>query len=182
MPGPFATLRADGSIFYPKGFLDDATPPYQLYNGTDFETSPIVFYETGELNPLSSRKANLARTDCKYGVNNATGYCLLTDPSLTYEEQLKQLPDGKCSCDGCTPHEDFMHLSVVGVLSTIICTYTGFALLTVAIGWNANLCYKLKKIPEQWRQLKRANAKRGKVGERLSSDAGSSTTQPLPSS
>ena len=50
--------------------------------------------------------------------------------------------------------EDFQHLSIVGVLSTIIATYTGFALLTVAVGWNANIWYKLGKIKTQWRQLR----------------------------
>ena len=46
------------------------------------------------------------------------------------------------------------HLSVVGVLSTIGCTYSGFSLLAVAVIWNGNLIKKLGKIREQWRALR----------------------------
>ena len=108
---------------------------------------------------------------CKYGVNNDTGYCFLTDQNLSYEEQLAQLPAADpskpfnatsnprvCGCDGCVPDETFTHLSVVGVLSTIVCTYVGFALLAVAIGWNANILKKLSKLGAQWRALRGINS------------------------
>ena len=43
---------------------------------------------------------------------------------------------------------------VVGVLSTIVCTYAGFALLAFAVAWNANLLAKLGKIRKQWNELR----------------------------
>ena len=64
----------------------------------------------------------------------------MTDQTLSYEDQLEQLgnygmaladpklPFNKenntyvCGCDGCTPNEDFGHLSIVGVISAIGCT------------------------------------------------------------
>ena len=161
LPGPFGTLRADGTVYFPPKFdPSQASMPYDVYSST-IET-PLTFYETGAVNPL--RKSN-PQSGCKYGVNVDTGYCFLTNQSLSYEEQLKQLPlsDPKnktsghiCACDGCVPDENFFHLSVVGVISSILCTYTGFILLAVAVGWNANILYKLKKIGKMWRELRSA--------------------------
>lgn len=166
LPGPFATLRADGSIYTPPGH---ANAPYALYKvGAD---QPLVFYETGEVNPL---RVHSPAAGCLYGANPATGYCFLTNQSLSYEEQLLQLPTADiskpynatsnphvCGCDGCTPTEDFGHLSVVGVLSTIVCTYVGFVVLAIAVSWNANIMGKMSKIAKQWRKLRA----RAQVGE-----------------
>jgi len=159
-PGPFGTQRADGTVYYPPGF--DAEPPFSVYEASVGE--PLALYETGQINPLHR---HTPATDCLYGVNNNTGYCFMTNQSLSYEEQLKQLPliDASkpynastnyhvCECNGCTPHEDFAHLSVVGVIFAILCTYAGFICLAVAVGWNANLLYKLSKLRAQWRTLR----------------------------
>ena len=196
LPGPFGTIRTDGSIYYPPGFFEIATQPYSIYNGSS-GSPPLTFYETGALNPLTHRVANLQRTDCiasyhppTNGVNPETGYCYLTNQSLSYEEQLEQLPLADstrpfnastnphvCACDACVPQENIFHLSVVGVISTLLCTYLGFALLAVAVGWNANIMVKLKKIPEQWRQL-RGTAARARVSVRDTQEC--AAVQPLP--
>jgi len=55
--------------------------------------------------------------------------------------------------DNC--HEETMRcLSVMGVLFTIIATYTGFALLVIGTMWNANIIDKLKGVKEEWRRLR----------------------------
>ena len=130
---------------------------------------PIVFYSDGRVNPL--RRATPA-TGCLYGVNPATGYCFLTNQSLSYELQLASLPgppvDPKkpfnattnprtCSCHECGAPESWSHLSVLGSLTALVCTYVGFGLLTVAVGWNASLLKKLKRIPQQWAELRGAS-------------------------
>lgn len=160
LPGPFATLRDDGSIYTPPG--TSAAGPYALYRAS-VDGAPLTFYETGEVNPL---RRTTPATGCLYGVNTATGYCFLTNQSLSYEQQLEQLPladvtlpfnatsnPHTCGCDGCST-EDFAHLSTVGVITTILCTYTGFAMLTIAVGWNANILAKLSKVKRQWKQLR----------------------------
>lgn len=153
LPGPFATLRDDGTVYFaqPDGTVGLPVPLY-----TASAKQPLSFYETGARNPL---RAATPQTGCQYGTNLATGYCFLTNQSLSYEEQLRQLDPknatgGTCACDDCVPHENFLHLSVVGFISSILCTYTGFALLAVAVGWNANITKKLAKIKHQWHQLR----------------------------
>ena len=166
LPGPFATQRADGSVYFPPGFPKSASAmPYSLYEAS--AAAPLVFYETGAVNPL---RRSTPATGCVYGVNQATGYCFLTNQSLSYEAQLASLPladptkpfnattnPHSCGCDGCVPQENWSHLSVVGVLSSLVCTYFGFFLLTIAVGWNANILKKLKRIPQQWSQLRAAS-------------------------
>jgi hypothetical protein len=170
IPGSFLTLRPDGTVYQAPG----TTGPFQLFSATTQQ--PLAFFETGEVNPL---KGGYTAADCpKYGVNPITGYCYMTDVTLPYEEQLAQLGEYGmaladpsqpfnmttnnyvCGCDGCTPTEDFAHLSVVGVLSAIVCTYVGFTLLAVAVGWNANIHKKLKKFKEQWNKLRGLQKKR----------------------
>ena len=161
LPGPFATLRADGTVYLPAG--GKPTMPIELYEAS--VSKPLTFYETGAHHPLP--RAGGPASGCVHGVNPASGYCFLTNQSLSYEAQLLELPladptkpfnatsnPHTCACDACVPHENFFHLSVVGVLSTIICTYSGFILLSVAVAWNANLVYKLGKIGRQWRELR----------------------------
>jgi len=57
---------------------------------------------------------------------------------------------------GCVPnsHENMAHLSVVGVLFTICCTYGGFALLFIGTLWNADIVKKFKQIKQQWIELR----------------------------
>lgn len=178
-PGPFGTLRPDGSIYYPPGYQAVATEPYQIYTST--VERPLVFYETGEINPLNKRSK--PATNCVYGVNTATGYCFMTNQSLSYEDQLRQLPlqNSKlpynattnphvCVCNACTPTEDFGHLSPMGVWTTIVATYVGFVLLAIAVGWNANILGKLGKLKKKWRQLR---------GMQTSTAAPIVTTRPL---
>lgn len=161
LPGPFATERPDGTLYFPPDF-DKTEMPFSVYTATS--DAPLAFYETGDVNPL---RANNPQQNCKYGVNKATGYCFLTDQKLSYEDQLKQLPLSDpskpfnattnphvCACDACVPDENMLHLSVVGVISSIVCTYTGFALLAIAVGWNASIMKKLRRIPQQWRALR----------------------------
>lgn len=56
-----------------------------------------------------------------------------------------------------TKQENLAHLSPMGILFTIICTYTGFAFLFVGILWNANILKKCGQIREQWRELRGTN-------------------------
>jgi hypothetical protein len=59
---------------------------------------------------------------------------------------------------GC-PHENVTCLSAVGVVFTIIFTYTGFILLFIGTMWNANLVAKLREIRQQWIQLRQGRSK-----------------------
>lgn len=45
-------------------------------------------------------------------------------------------------------------LSVVGVLFTIIFTYTGFACMLWGSLWNADICGKVKLLRKKWRKLR----------------------------
>jgi len=162
VPGPFGTLRPDGSVFFPPHF-DRSAQPLTVYEAS--AGAPLVFYETGAVNPL--RRNNPAQ-GCKYGLNNATGYCLLdednlplADPKAPYNATTNP---HVCRCDSCTPVEDMAHLSVVGVFSTIVITYLGFALMVVAVGWNANLLSKLSAVRRQWDDL-RGHSARVRAGE-----------------
>lgn len=51
-------------------------------------------------------------------------------------------------------HEDIACLSTVGVLFTVVFTYTGFIMLAAGTLWNANIIDKLKEIKKQWKQLR----------------------------
>lgn len=44
-------------------------------------------------------------------------------------------------------------LSVFGVFITIICTYSGFAILIGASLWNANICEKVDDFKAKWKEL-----------------------------
>jgi len=57
------------------------------------------------------------------------------------------------------PHENVSCLSPVGVVFTIIFTYTGFILLFIGTMWNANIVSKLKQIRKQWRKLRQQGTK-----------------------
>mgnify|MGYP000565306072 CR=1 FL=1 len=45
----------------------------------------------------------------------------------------------------------------MGLLFTIGFTYAGFACLSLAIVWNANLIAKLKGVGDQWRAVRGAH-------------------------
>jgi len=72
-------------------------------------------------------------------------------------------PGGSEYRDDCDD-EDLTCLSIVGVIFTVICTYSGFILLFTGTMWNANLWTKLKQIKKKWsviraRHRKAANKK-----------------------
>jgi len=65
----------------------------------------------------------------------------------------------RCTLHGpssCIPdkNENMAHLSPMGVLFTIVCTYTGFGLLFFGVLWNANILKKCREIRSQWRELR----------------------------
>lgn len=141
---------------FPAGF-DANKQPWRIF------TSPLVLDATGTINIAEGGKNKYISGTCKYGKNPNTGYCFLTDQTLSYEDQLGQLNGGSCDCDSCLPnkHESIGHLSPVGIVFTIIFTYTGFILLAVAVMWNADISSKLKKIGQQWQDLRaRARAQK----------------------
>jgi hypothetical protein len=45
-------------------------------------------------------------------------------------------------------------LTVVGVLFTLVFTYLGFVILTIATLWNANLVDKIKDFKAEWKRLR----------------------------
>ncbi len=59
-----------------------------------------------------------------------------------------------------TSDENLTHLSTIGILFTIVCTYSGFILLAVGTLWNANIMSKIKVIRSKWRQLRAQAAAR----------------------
>ena len=120
----FATLRADGSVYYPPTF-DRSEEPYRVFS------APLMLYADGTRNPgrvpaggwggvggggVQSGASPVGDADCApFGVNPQSGYCLLTNASLPYEEQMRQLPRAQpekpydamtnpssCDCDACT--------------------------------------------------------------------------------
>jgi len=56
----------------------------------------------------------------------------------------------KANCDS----ETLRCMSVTGGLITIGCTYTGFLLLAIAVGWNANIVEKFGELRQRWRELR----------------------------
>jgi len=60
-------------------------------------------------------------------------------------------PDSHCIA---TKEENMAHLSLVGILFTILCTYLGFVFLFIGVLWNANIIKKCKEIKTQWRELR----------------------------
>jgi hypothetical protein len=136
----FATLQPNGRLFFPPGF-DFTALPYTVF------TAPIALDATG-----TAALPKGATDDCDnggLGVNPATGYCLLPPHAM---------PGGMCDCDSCQPHEDFAHLSPIGIVFTIVCTYLGFGLLALAVLWNADLAAKMRGVAARWRQLRSGRA------------------------
>jgi len=50
--------------------------------------------------------------------------------------------------------EDMECLSAVGWIFTVVCTYSGFAILFFATMWNAKICEKIKDFRQKWRELR----------------------------
>lgn len=59
-------------------------------------------------------------------------------------------PSGESDC----ADEKIGNLSFIGLLFTIGFTYFGFFLLTTGTLWNANIVDQVKKIKQQWKQIK----------------------------
>jgi len=83
----------------------------------------------------------------------------------------------KPSTGHCVPnsHENISHLSVMGVVFTIIFTYTGFLLLMIGSFWNANICQKLRDIRQVWRESRREKRQRGNRRRNHSAQASAPT-------
>lgn len=156
-----ATLRANDTVYLPPGF-DAAQQPWDVFKPSTF------LWETGAAH---TTRGTFTDKDCKFGVNSETGYCFLIDETspMPYEERVKQLPlkdvskpfdavtnPHECNCNQCTIDETITHLQPLGIVFTIVFTYSGFALLAVAVGWNANIVQKLKGIKAKWRALRGA--------------------------
>lgn len=64
-------------------------------------------------------------------------------------------PDSTCECH-CIPTEEerIANLSTIGWIFTIGFTYTGFALLSAGIMWNADICNKMGEIKKKWRAIR----------------------------
>jgi len=90
------------------------------------------------------------------------GFLIMADLSRHVLEDLswwpeRMGPNGKWGSgeyrDDC--HEETMHcLSLIGVLFTIVSTYSGFLFLVIGTMWNANIVDKLKEIKQEWRRLR----------------------------
>jgi hypothetical protein len=157
--GQWATLNADGDVYFPEAF-DRSAMPYQVYepespynkvNGSRY----LLFWETGGIN---TAKGGETDESCHpYKVNPDTGYCLMEafdkDGNVTHSLLGE---DGTCDCSACNPSETMPNLSPMGIVFTIVFTYCGFILLTVAVLWNANFIAKLKIIKAKWKELKEA--------------------------
>lgn len=141
----FATLNADGSIYFPPEF-NNASQPYRVF------TAPLAFYDDGSHMEWHTGDDATTAKDCPYGLNADSGLCYLYANSSAISE---------CSCNSCQPHEDIAHLSPIGWLFTIVFTYLGFTCLAVAVLWNANLIAKLKGVSHKWAELRRVQVSRG---------------------
>lgn len=91
-------------------------------------------------------------------------YPQLDEATLAYvkSEAVKGNPDvdpsdiPDCNCLNCVPadQENIHHLSFIGVLFTIIFTYSGFVMLAIGTLWNADIIKKCGELRTQWRQLR----------------------------
>ena len=73
------------------------------------------------------------------------------------------LPDGSCAWYSATMYtdeadtvadENVTHLSLIGVLFTIVATYSGFLLLAAGTLYNADIVKKLAAIRDKWARLR----------------------------
>ena len=78
------------------------------------------------------------------------------------------LSDGSCAWYSATMYrageadsvadENLLHLSTIGILFTIVATYSGFALLAIGTLWNADIAKTLRSIRDRWAALRAAAA------------------------
>lgn len=61
------------------------------------------------------------------------------------------LPPSHCIPDDM---ENMTNLSFIGVLFTIVFTYSGFICLALGTLWNADICSKCSDMKQQWRELR----------------------------
>mmetsp|Transcript_16281 Transcript_16281/g.42187 ORF Transcript_16281/g.42187 Transcript_16281/m.42187 type:complete len:289 (+) Transcript_16281:472-1338(+) len=160
----FATIRPDGSLYLPSAFNTSAAlEPVRAFH------APLALYAGGRRRYAGADNEPKGTSECPHGRNPATGACYLVDPALPHAEQLKLLPqrDGQptCDCDLCTHAEDMSHLSPMGLVFTILCTYSGFALLALAVLWNANIVAKLRHVGEEWRALRAEQQRRNRMAD-----------------
>lgn len=105
-------------------------------------------------NPTFSR-VNATWTDaCAWSSSQfkCTLPCCVPNPAFVPSPE--SLADCTCQCIP-TSQENMAHLSPMGILFTIVCTYLGFVLLAVGTLWNANIASKWSGIVARWHQLRR---------------------------
>lgn len=90
----------------------------------------------------------------------------------------KGMPE--CNCLNCVPLEDenIWHLSPIGILFTIVFTYSGFTLLAISTMWNANIVKKCGEVQAQWKRL-RGPEKRKKGAKAVSRSKSGTINAPL---
>jgi len=148
--GQFATLDGNDSVIFDASF-DKKQQPYSVF------TAPLLLWADGSRN---TKRGTATEAECvPYGVNKETGYCLLSNSSMPFEEQIKQLPaslGGSCDCSACLPThlEKMSQSSAIGIVFTITFTYLGFILLALAVLWNADIGKKLSQVGSKWRELR----------------------------
>lgn len=113
----------------------------------------LRWQECGD-NPMYDRTNSTWTEDCFWSSSQfkCTLPCCVPNPAFPHTAE--ELKDCTCSCIP-TNMEHLNHLSPMGVLFTIGCTYTGFILLAIGTMWNANIGTKLSSIKDKWRQLRR---------------------------
>jgi len=99
----------------------------------------------------------------KYGPTYLTiisGFLVMADLTRHVLEDLNWWPErarngwGSGEYREDCPTEQMSCLSTVGILFTIVFTYSGFALLVIGTLWNANIMDKLKDFRAEWRRLR----------------------------
>jgi len=155
-----ATLRPDGTIYLPSGYAA-AQQPWEVFK------PGALLWESGLAH--AGAGGGLSDADCEHGANSATGYCFLVDEAtpMPYADRLKLLPlkdaakpfdaetnPHECNCNQCSPSETMSHLAPLGILFTLVFTYTGFLLLAMAVAWNANIAQKLRGMRAKWQALR----------------------------
>lgn len=159
--GQFATLDSNGVVVFDKSF-DKTQQPYRVFD------APLLLWADGSRN---TKRGSATAAECApYGVNEETGYCLLSNASEPLHVQLTQLPtslrkstlpaSASCDCNACLPTsmEKMSQSSAIGIVFTITFTYLGFILLALAVLWNADVVKKLSQVRKKWHEL------RGKLG------------------
>jgi len=85
-------------------------------------------------------------------------------PTPAHPQHYLQLPGSECKCDDCVPpdQENIWNLSPIGILFTIVFTYSGFTLLAISTMWNANILKKCGEVKKEWQRLRNPGNKKVK--------------------